>query len=709
MNSFRRGYNRIVYLTGIALIFITLGIEYFQYKHNQHLVLTDLKNRLDEHTFNINLRVRTVKGYVNGLKTIAESDLIYIKNFGTHSPLFSYLKEDENKKYYYLDAKDLKLDKSNFGNLIGLGSLENFSENLKIEVNMALFLNILFDVALKNNRGAVWIYYTSKNHFQNLYPWVPLPVNEYHKAVEEKAFFQNALPKNNPHRLNFWTPAYQDGSEYENPYQKGIVVTNSSPIYDNNQFLGTISLDLSVTELNRMMKRLDTLKGSLLLINKEHQILGMNGIDFQPETSQHIPHLEQLVSPEIIHRLDQQIAMPSEWFSFNYSSLIYIKDLHDAPWYVVYLGSESELFKEVFYDALQDILVITLVLIFVVGVGYLMVIRDFISPAQKLVDHIEKENQGLKSTLQNLPARWRPWFDIISRIFAENRSLLTNLENRVNVRTKQLQQKNIQLKQTLTNLKKAQDQMIVQEKLASLGALMAGIAHEIKNPLNFIINFSDLSLEYLQELKEKNPHMSEFISQIENNISKTYEHAERADSIVRGMLAHARGSTGEITSFNLNKLLSGAIELASIGFQGKEKNFTVKIIKNFDQILASFEGSEQDLFRVFLNIVNNACFAMMEKKSVLGSAYIPELIVTTRNKGKNVEIIFEDNGPGINPTFIKKIFDPFFTTKDPGKGTGLGLSLSYDIITHQHHGKMTVESKVGQYSRFIIELPLRAL
>ena len=124
MNSFRRGYNRIVYLTGIALIFITLGIEYFQYKHNQHLVLTDLKNRLDEHTFNINLRVRTVKGYVNGLKTIAESDLIYIKNFGTHSPLFSYLKEDENKKYYYLDAKDLKLDKSNFGNLIGLGSLE---------------------------------------------------------------------------------------------------------------------------------------------------------------------------------------------------------------------------------------------------------------------------------------------------------------------------------------------------------------------------------------------------------------------------------------------------------------------------------------------------------------------------------------------------------------------------------------------------------
>ena len=334
-----------------------------------------------------------------------------------------------------------------------------------------------------------------------------------------------------------------------------------------------------------------------------------------------------------------------------------------------------------------------------------MVIRDFISPVQKLVDHISKENQGIKSSPQNLSSRWRPWFEIVSRIFSENRALMVDLENRVKLRTKQLQQKNYQLEKTLTDLKKAQNQIIVQEKLASLGALTAGIAHEIKNPLNFIINFSDLSLEYLQELKEKIPNENELFSQIEQNIVKTREHAERADSIVKGMLAHARGSTGEITTFNLNKLLDEAIELAYIGFQGKENYFTAKITKNFDPNLKDIRGSQQDLARVFLNIINNACFAMYEKLKQLGDDYQPELIVKTQDKGDAIEIIFEDNGPGISRSIIKKIFNPFFTTKDSGKGTGLGLSLSYDIITHQHHGHITVESKVGSYSKFIIELP----
>ncbi len=705
MNPFRRGYNRIVGLTGLALILIALGIEYFQYHRNQQLVLIDLKNRLDEHASNVNLRARTIQGYVNGLKTAAETNLFYIKNFGITSPLFPHIVNNFDNKSYYLDLQNLKIDKVILGNLIGFGSVDEFSENLRIELNMALLLNSYFEMALKNNRGSVWVYYTSKNHFQNLYPWVPLASISYHRAVENKFFFQGATPKVNPDRLNFWTPAYQDGANYRSRYQKGILITNSSPIYNKNEFLGSVSLDLSLTELNRLMKRFDSLPGSLLLINKEHQVLATNGIDTTFLSSEKILKLEQFLDSDLIQKIDQEIKTPSEWFYFNKSSIIYVRNLHEAPWFIVYVSSNSELFMKAFLEALEDIFIITITLIFVVGVGYLMVIRDFIAPAQKLVDHIRKENRGVKSIPHNIPSRWRPWFNIVSRIFSENRTFMTDLENRVKLRTKQLQQKNYQLEKTLTDLKKAQNQIIVQEKLASLGALTAGIAHEIKNPLNFIINFSDLSLEFLQELKEKISNENELFSQIEQSMIKIREHAERADSIVKSMLAHARGSTNEITTFNLNKLLDEAIELAYIGFQGKTNNFTTKIIKDFDQNIETIQGIEQDLVRVFLNIVNNACFAMYEKQKKRGNNYNPELLVKTEDKGETIEISFKDNGSGIKQELLKKIFNPFFTTKDSGTGTGLGLSLSYDIVTHQHHGHLTVKSKIGDYSIFIIMLP----
>lgn len=704
MNPFRHGYNRIVYMTGIALVLITLGIEYFQYQRHQEFLLMDLKNRLDEHTANVNLRARTIQGYVHGLKTAAEASLFYIKNFGTISPLFLYLTNNSDEEFYSLDA-NLNIGKEKLSNLTGLGSVENLTNDLKNELNMALSLNTFFELALRNNRGAVWVYYTSKSHFQNFYPWIPSNIKSYHQAVLDKLFFLDATPERNPKQRNFWTPAYQDGGGSKNKYQKGIVVTNSSPVYDEGKFLGSVSLDLSLTELNRIMQHFDSFQGSLILMNKEHQVLATNNLRSSDQSLEHILTLEDFVENEIVQKIDQEIQTPSGWLSFNKSSIIYVKDLHEAPWFMIYIGSQHELFIQAFWEALEDIIIITTILLFVVGIGYLMVIRDFISPAQKLVDHITKENQGLKSTPENLPQRWRHWFDIVSRIFKENRTLLANLENRVKTRTKQLQHKNYQLEKTLTNLKKAQNQIIVQEKLASLGALTAGIAHEIKNPLNFVINFSDLSLEYLLELREKISNENDLFSQIEQNIIKTREHAQRADSIVKGMLAHARGNTGEITTFNLNKRLDESIELAYLGFQGKEHNFTARILKDFDPQLVRIEGSQQDLVRVFLNIVNNACFAMYEKKKKKGAKYTPELRVTTRDKKEKIEIIFEDNGIGINQSVLKKIFTPFFTTKDSGKGTGLGLSLSYDIVTHQHHGQIIVESKVGQYARFIIDLP----
>ena len=570
---------------------------------------------------------------------------------------------------------------------------------------MTLFLNNFFEVTLKNNSGSVWVSYTSKNNFQNLYPWTSPTSILYHKALQEKEYYKGATPEKNPHRVNFWTAAYQDGESYQSAHQKGIVVTNASPVYNGNEFLGSIALDLSLEKLNQILHSFDPLQGSLLLINQEGQLLASTHLSSTSPKREDILSVQDQVSPDIFKQIQDGMKKPQGTFSFGDPSLVYVKGMKDAPWYFVYIGGKSDLFTQAFWEAVEDIFIIMLTLLFVVGMGYILVIRNFISPAQKLVDHITNENEGIHTSPQNLSPLWRPWFTIVSRIFDENRLLMANLEEQVSIRTKQLARKNQLLEKTLQNLKKAQNQIITQEKLASLGALTAGIAHEIKNPLNFIINFTDVSLEYLNTLKGKIPNDEGLLDQVEKNLSRTKEHAERADSIVKGMLAHARGGTGNITFFDLNALLEEAIELGTLGFQGQESHFSADIQKTFDPKIKTIKGYEQELARVFLNIINNAYFAMHEKQKKLGRTYHPQLKVQTIDVGKTLKIIIEDNGPGMSKAHLKKIFTPFFTTKEAGKGTGLGLSLSYDIITQQHHGLLKVESKLGALTRFTLDLP----
>jgi len=705
MNKFNRSYYWVACLTALTLVFITLGIEYFQYQRHENLILMDLKNRLDEHTVNVNLRARAVQGYVNGLKTAAEKSLFYIKEFKHTSFLFSLIKDEPNKKSFYLDIKDPRIDPSAIGNFSGTGSINDLANAHKQEINMALFLNTFFVVALKNIRGALWGYYTSKYKFQTLYPWVPINPVLLTRELQNNIAFQKAKSEIPPYKHNFWTPAYQDEIAEGLPYPHGLVVTNSSPIYDGEQFLGVVSIDFSLPELGRVINQFQSSSGILFLINKDHQVLATKGLDSSLLSKNPIPQLEQLLSADIIQKINQEIKNPTGRFSLDGHSVVYVRDLHEAPWFVVFVDSKFNLFLEAFLDALQGIFVISLILILVVGIGYALVMRNFISPSQKLVAHLVKENKGIKSTPKDIPLKWQSWFEMISRIFEENRTLLENLEQRVQQRTQQWEQKNQELEQTLSALKKAKNQIIVQEKLASLGSLTAGIAHEIKNPLNFIINFTELSIDYLHELKGKITNENELFDLIETNMAKSREHAERADGIVKTMLAHARGSKGEISTFDLNKLLDQAVDLAFLGFQGQETQFNARIIKAFDPTVGQIQGFEQELTQVFLNIVNNACFFMNEKRIKLGNPYEPELIVKTEDKGQEVEIIFQDNGKGMSPAVLNKIFIPFFTTKGARKGTGLGLSLSHDIITRQHHGQLVAESKMGEFSRFIIGLP----
>ncbi|HMG90319.1 MAG TPA: ATP-binding protein [Chryseolinea sp.] len=276
------------------------------------------------------------------------------------------------------------------------------------------------------------------------------------------------------------------------------------------------------------------------------------------------------------------------------------------------------------------------------------------------------------------------------------------LEEKITMRTNDL-------KHSLDELKATQAQLIQSEKMASLGQLTAGIAHEIQNPLNFVNNFSELSQELLDEMgeaiKKGNLNQATEISEdVKANLQKVLLHGKRADGIVKGMLQHSRSSSGIKEPTLINKLVDEYLRLAFHGLRAKNKTFSAAVETHFDNSVGSINVIPQDIGRAVLNLITNAFYAVTEKKKLLGDAYGPTVVVTTKKSNNKVEISVRDNGNGIPQSIIEKIFQPFFTTKPTGEGTGLGLSLCYDIIT-AHSGELKVDTKEGEWTNFRIILP----
>ncbi|SNC62745.1 His Kinase A (phospho-acceptor) domain-containing protein [Hymenobacter gelipurpurascens] len=287
------------------------------------------------------------------------------------------------------------------------------------------------------------------------------------------------------------------------------------------------------------------------------------------------------------------------------------------------------------------------------------------------------------------------------------------LERLVGERTATLTKQAEELREALTELKITQNQLIQSEKMASLGELTAGIAHEIQNPLNFVTNFSDVSAELIDELDDerqsptRDPELeAELLNDLKKNLQKITHHGQRAASIVRGMLEHSRASTGERQEVDLNTLADEYLRLAYHGLRAKDKSFNATLVTDFDLNLGKVEAVSQDLGRVLLNLFTNAFYAVQKKKECCPQGYTPTVSVSTRHiPSGEVEVRVRDNGTGIPVGVQQKIFQPFFTTKPTGEGTGLGLSLSYDIITKGHGGTLTLETNEGEGTEFIITLP----
>jgi len=267
------------------------------------------------------------------------------------------------------------------------------------------------------------------------------------------------------------------------------------------------------------------------------------------------------------------------------------------------------------------------------------------------------------------------------------------------------------LTQTLEELKATQAQLIQSEKMASLGELTAGIAHEIQNPLNFVNNFSEVSNELLDEMTEQlekgNAKEAKAIAnEVKMSLEKINLHGKRADGIVKSMLQHSRTSNNKKEPTDINVLADEYLRLAYHGLRAKDKSFNAAIKTDYDENIGLIKIISQDIGRVILNLITNAFYAVMEKKKLHPEGYEPTVTVSTEKIDNKIIVNVKDNGTGIPQKALDKIFQPFFTTKPTGQGTGLGLSLSYDIVTKGHGGELKVETKEGEYTGFSIILPL---
>ncbi|MBF8456264.1 histidine kinase [Kaistella sp. G5-32] len=293
--------------------------------------------------------------------------------------------------------------------------------------------------------------------------------------------------------------------------------------------------------------------------------------------------------------------------------------------------------------------------------------------------------------------------------FQESEILKAKLEIQVAERTAELLGQKNELQKALDELKITQNQLIQSEKMASLGELTAGIAHEIQNPLNFVNNFSEVNKELIDELQAelKSGNVSEAITisnDIKQNEEKINHHGKRADGIVKGMLQHSRSSTGVKEPTDLNALCDEYLRLSYHGLRAKDKTFNATIRSDFDDSIGQINLIPQDFGRVILNLLTNAFYAVNEKKKLGSEGYQPTVSISTQKVQDEIIITITDNGSGMSNEVKEKIFQPFFTTKPTGEGTGLGLSMSYDIITKGHNAELKVESEVNEGTKFQIIL-----
>lgn len=355
---------------------------------------------------------------------------------------------------------------------------------------------------------------------------------------------------------------------------------------------------------------------------------------------------------------------------------------------------------------------VTIVLSIIIAYVLVHLVIDPVRQLKIAAERVAKGNLNVRLDMTN-----RDEIGSLARSFNRMTDSLRDARKHTEQQQARIEQKNHELEHALEKLQATQQQLVLKEKMASLGQLTAGIAHEIKNPLNFINNFALLSAETAEELieelkahpeapiREVLPAVEELVDDLKKSTEKIAAHGQRADRIVRSMLQHSRGSSSDFQATDLNAFLEEYINLAYHGMRATQQGFHADIVRDFDATVGEVQLVPQEMGRVLINLFQNAFYALHERARADGHAFKPEMTVRTRRQGGQVVIAVTDNGGGIPAPLRDKIFEPFFTTKPAGHGTGLGLSLSYDIVVQGHKGTLAVDGSDGGTTTFVVTLP----
>ncbi|WNZ25229.1 hypothetical protein HJG54_21810 [Leptolyngbya sp. NK1-12] len=759
MDFFRR-YNRIIVRTSIVVALVSLGLFGFQFQALYSHEVKTIRSRLNQTASNLDAALQTTIDHVEVLRSHAEASLVlHPVQPAVHSPslLFNQLRDGFPEPGYYALLAGGKAQRHGLmSRLEGKGNLVNSSPELRQEIEMALSLNSLFKATIRNLANATWVYYISQRSFINVYP-SPLQDFRYSDDFHTQDFYALGLPNRNPKRQYFWTKAYID------PAGQGLMVTNGAPVYEANQFRGTVAIDITLNLLNSFIKDRIYPQGSLFIVGEDQQLLAhatlVNSADTAVKSA-------VLALPKPMHQPVDQILSGAATQKLG-SYLLFQQRLHNAPWQIVFWVPRSAIVSSLLGQLLLGTLVPLLGLGLVLALTHRLTQREFIQPAQQLVNHIKHESRNSRMPIPAVPANWQSVFHAISTAFQENRSLLAELEQRVEERTQALrasneqllteiaertqietalQQQTRQLEQTLEQLQSTQTQLIQTEKMSSLGQLVAGIAHEINNPINFIQGNLNPARQYIQDLlgllhlyqlafPESTPEIRQWETEIdleflEADLSKLLNSiavgTRRIQDIVKSLRTFSRLDEADKKIVDIHEGIESTLMIIRNRLKAKPDRQEIFINKHYAD-LPKVECYSGQLNQVILNLLSNAIDAIEEsaKFCLNNSEHINNQInsnqtnspaqpviaiktaIANQENQQWITISIADNGIGMAEGISQRIFDPFFTTKPIGKGTGLGLSISYQIITQNHGGQLSCSSTLGEGSEFVIQIPLR--
>ncbi len=621
------------------------------------------------------------------------------------------IKNIDDKETYYLTTRGGDPG-SPYGVLVGQGYTSGIAEATWKELQMAYSLMPLVSVLKNSIQSVTGFHYTSAKNFYFRYPWSEYEDIKFSPYLYKKEYYLRSIPANNREDKVFWTDVFLS------PIENTLLVTCAAPIYKGLEYKGVVGIDFTLDSVDFFVESLHHNQGNFLVINDHDTVIA--DLAVQETERKDIHHLQDIIPEDL--PIEHFVKVSDATLTRLGDYWVYVAHTSFAPWKVIYYVDNTTVTIATIKNILPSLLLVILFTTLFLIIANRLIAREFIIPASLLVKHIERQGTVAQDEISKVSEPWAPWFHAISNVFGENKALVEKLEghidkldDQVSKRTKDLSLKNKQLEKAVDGLKKAQSQIITQEKLAGLGSLTAGIAHEIRNPLNFIINFAENSKIFGEEIsealedvakklnKEERESLLDLSDHLMKNMGKIEEHGRRADAIVNSMLTHAHGGEEILRDVDLHELLNENILLGLASF--KQRGFTPKLTRQYDKSLKEVRIYPKDLGRVFLNMINNACYILHEKSKKDPESYTREIIVTSLDTPDSFSIKVRDNGLGMSAQVKKKIFDPFFTTKPAGQGTGLGLSLSFEIIVQQHHGQLLLETELGEFTEFTMVIP----